>query len=136
MSRFKTQDSELKTDVVSVFTYQANGDEILSGGEEEAFICDTPRKVLGATVPNREGRVRRCDTLKRQMGDTGVICDNGAFCHMTYSSTGMINDQLPRSENVQRTDHDARCPIGGYGDLPLTFRSSEGGRYAAASCGA
>ena len=48
--------------VVSVYACQATDDEILSG-EEEAFICDTPGKLLGAPVPNMEGLVRRCDAI-------------------------------------------------------------------------
>ena len=48
--------------VVSGFACQAIDGEILSG-EEEAFVCDTPGKLLGAPVPNREGLVRRCDAI-------------------------------------------------------------------------
>jgi len=59
------------------------------------------------------------------MGDIAVICDNGASCHMTYSSTGMI--KYHEAKTFMRTACGARYPIEGYGDLPLTFRSSEGG---------
>ena len=55
---------EICANVVSVFACQATDDEILSGEEEEAFICDTPDKVFGAPAQNSEGPVKRCDALK------------------------------------------------------------------------
>ena len=64
---------EICGNVVLVFACQVTDDEILSGEEEEAFICDTPGKVFCAPVPNREGLVRRCDALKWKIGDIAVI---------------------------------------------------------------
>ena len=58
------------------------------------------------------------------MGDIAVICDNGASCHITFSSTRMINNR--EAKTFMRTASGSRYPIEGYGDLPLTFRSSEG----------
>ena len=55
------------------------------------------------------------------MGDLPVICDNGASCH---SFTGMINDR--EAYVIMRTANGKRYPIEGYGDLPVTFRSSSG----------
>ena len=56
------------------------------------------------------------------MGDLPVICENGASCHMTCSSTGIINYR--EANTFMRTASSKRYPIEGYGDLPLTFRSS------------
>ena len=58
------------------------------------------------------------------MEDLPVICDNGASCHMSHSSTGMINYREVNA--TMRTASGKRYPIKGYGDLPLTFRSSSG----------
>ena len=58
------------------------------------------------------------------MGDLPVICDSGASCHMSYSSTGMINYR--EADATMRTASGKGYPIEGYGDLPLTFRSSSG----------
>ena len=58
------------------------------------------------------------------MGDIAVTCDNRASCHMTFSSTGMINYR--EAKPFMGTSSDSRYPIEGYGDLPLTFRSSKG----------
>ena len=58
------------------------------------------------------------------MGDLSVNCDNGASCHMSHSSTGMINYR--KANATMRTARGKRYPIEGYGDLSLTFRSSCG----------
>ena len=58
------------------------------------------------------------------MRDLLVICDNGASCHMSHSSTGMINYR--EANATMRTASGKRYPIKGYGDPPLTFRSSSG----------
>ena len=53
-----------------------------------------------------------------------MICDSGASCHMSHSATGMLNYR--ESNAYMRTASGSRYPIEGYGDLPLTFRSSFG----------
>ena len=58
------------------------------------------------------------------MGDLPVICDKGTSCHMSHSSTGMINYR--EANATMRTASGKRYSIEGYGDLPLTFRSSRG----------
>ena len=58
------------------------------------------------------------------MGDILVICDNGASCHMSSSSTGMINYR--ETQTFMKTASSSKYPIEGYGDLPLTFRSGRG----------
>ena len=60
--------------------------------------------------------------LAWQVGDLTVICDSGAACHLSHSSTGMMNYR--ESNAYMRTASGARYPIGGYGDLPFTFRYS------------
>ena len=57
-------------------------------------------------------------------GISGVICDNGVSCHMSHSSTGMINYR--EANATMRTASGKRYPIEGYGNLPLTFLSSSG----------
>ena len=59
-----------------------------------------------------------------EKGDVPVICDSGASCHMSCSSTGMFNYR--ESNATMRTASGGKCPIEGYGDLPLTLRSSSG----------
>ena len=58
------------------------------------------------------------------MEDLPVICDNGASCHTSELSTGMINYR--KADATMRTASGKRYPIGGYSDLILTFRSSSG----------
>ena len=65
-----------------------------------------------------------CSALAWQVGDPMVLCDSGASCHMSHSSTGMMSYR--KSNAHLRTASGARYPIEGYGDLPLTFRSSSG----------
>ena len=57
-------------------------------------------------------------------GDVSVSCDSAASCHMSCSSTGMFNYR--ESNATMRTASGEKCPIEGYGDLPLTLRSSSG----------
>ena len=49
---------------------------------------------------------------------------SGASCHMSHSAIGMLNYR--ESNAYMRTASGSRYPIEGYGDLPLTFRSSSG----------
>ena len=65
-----------------------------------------------------------CSALAWQVGDLTFICDRRASCQMSYSSAGMMNYR--ESNAYMRTTSGARYPIEGYGDLPLTFRSSSG----------
>ena len=53
-----------------------------------------------------------------------MICDSGAWCHMSHSATGMLN--YHESNAYVWTASGSRYPIKGYGDVPLTFRSSSG----------
>lgn len=82
--------------VVSVLACQATNDEILSGEEEEAFVCDIPGKLLGFPVTNREGLSRGYDALKWKM-DIAVTRD------ITYSSTGIINYHDTKMFTLQGT---------------------------------
>ena len=93
-------------------------DGVFSGEEQDAFVCDAPRKFFDE--PGKWGT----NALAWQMGDLPVICDSGASCHMSHSSTGMINYR--EANATMRTASGKRYPIEGYGDLPLIFRSSSG----------
>ena len=95
-------------------------DAAISSEEEEAFVCD----MLGEynNESNDEGG---CSALAWQVGDPTVICNSGASCHMSYSSTGMLNYR--ESNAYMRMVSCARYPIEGYGDLPFTFQSSYDG---------
>ena len=57
-------------------------------------------------------------------GGLPVICDNGASCHMSHSSTGMISCR--EANATMRTASRKIYPIEGYRNLPLTFRSGSG----------
>lgn len=100
----KSRTPDVCGNAVSVFSCQATNDEIFSV-EEEVFIWDTSGKLLGAPV----GLVKRCDSLKWQMGEKTVICHNGASWQMTYSSTGMINYR--KEKMLMGTARGARYPI-------------------------
>ena len=109
--------------VVTVFACEANtsgsdSDGILSGEEQDAFVCDAPGKCFDE--PGKWGT----NALARQMGDLPVTCANGALCNVSHSSTGMINYR--EANATMRTASGKRYPIEGYDDLPLTFRSSSG----------
>ena len=64
------------------------------------------------------------NALAWQLGDLPVICDNGASCHTSHSSTGMIHYR--EANATMRTASGKRFPIEGYGDLPFIFLSSSG----------
>ena len=94
-------------------------DAAISGEEEEAFVCDMSGEYNDESID--EGG---CNALAWQVGDLTVICDSGTSCHMSHSATGMLNYR--ESNAYMRTASGSRYPIEGYGDLPLTFRSSSG----------
>ena len=94
-------------------------DAAISGEEEEAFICD-----ISGEYNDESNDEAACSALAWQVRDLTVICDSGASCHMSHLSTGMINYR--ESNAYVRTASGSRYPIEGYGDLPLTFRSSSG----------
>ena len=62
--------------------------------------------------------------LAWQVGDITFICDGGASCHMSYSSTGSTN--YHESNAYMRTASVVRYTIESYGNLQLTFLSSYG----------
>ena len=94
-------------------------DAAISGEEEEAFVCD-----MSGEYNNESNDEEGSSTLAWQVGDLTVICDSGASCHMSYSPIRMMN--FRKSNAYMRTVSGVRYPMGGYGDLPLTFRSSSG----------
>ena len=111
------------SNVVAVFACEADAsgsdsDGVLSGEEQDVFVCDAPGKVFD------EPGEWNTNGLAWPMGDLPVICYNGASCHMSHLSTGMINYR--EANSTMRTASGKRYPIEGYGDLPLTFRSSSG----------
>ena len=57
-------------------------DAAISGEEEEAFGCDMSYEYNNES--NDEGGY---SALAWQVGDLTIICDSGASCHMSYSST-------------------------------------------------
>ena len=86
----KNHSTKVCANVVIVFAGEADAsgsdsDGGLSGEEQDAFVCDAPGKFFGE--PGKWGT----NALVWQMGNLPVICDNGASCHMSHSSTGMIN---------------------------------------------
>ena len=56
----------------------------VSSEDAEAFICDTSGKLSGVSSEYDEGD---CRELPWQRGHVPVICDSGASCHMSCSST-------------------------------------------------
>ena len=121
----KGHSAEVCANVVTVLacenTNSSNdeSDAAISGEEEEAFICEMSGEYNDEYI-DEEG----CSALAWQVGDLTMICDSGASCHMSHSSTGMINYR--ESNAYMRTASGSRYPIEGYGDLPLTFRPSSG----------
>ena len=101
------------------------GVKTLSGEEGEAFICKTSVKVSGALLPSGGGLKQKggC-ALDWQVGDISVICGNGAPCHMSYSSTRLINYR--EAKTFMKTARGTKSTIESYADLPLTFRSGRG----------
>ena len=119
----KGHSAKICADVVTVFACEADAsgsdsDGVLSGEEQGAFVYDAPSKFFDE--PGKWGT----NALAWQMGDLPVICDNNASCHISHSSTGMINYR--EANATMRTASGKRYPIEGYGDLPLTFRSRSG----------
>ena len=92
-------------------------DATISGEEDEAFICD-----MSGEYNDESNDEEGCSALAWQVGDLTVICDSGASCHMSHSSTGMVNYR--ESNAYMRKASGSRYSIESYGDLPLTFRSS------------
>ena len=87
----KRHAAEICANVASVLACQSPaGDKILSG-EEEAFMCKTSGKISSVPVHSGGGLGNKDCALDWQVGDKSVICDDGASCHISYSSTGMIN---------------------------------------------
>ena len=123
----KGHSAEVCANVVTVLACEnpknpnEESDAAISGEEKEAFICDMTGEFDDKSVDEGEGG---CSALAWRMGDLTVICDSGASCHMSHSSTGMLNYR--ESNAYMRTASGTRYPIEGYGDLPLTFRSSSG----------
>ena len=121
----KGHSAEVCANVVTVLacenTKSSNdeSDAAISGEEEEAFICDMSGEYNDESID--EGG---CSAPAWQVGDLAVIYDSGASCHMSHSATGMLNYR--ESNAYMRTASGSRYPIEGYGDLPLTFRSSSG----------
>ena len=119
----KGHSAKICTNVVAAFACDADvsgsgGDGVLRGDEQDAFFCNAPGKFFD------EPGKWDTNALAWQMGDLPVFCDNGASCHMSPSSTGMINYR--EANATMRPASGKRYPIEGYGDLPLTFRSSSG----------
>ena len=114
----KGHSAKICANVVTVFACEAeasgsDSDGVLSGEEQDAFVCDAAGKFFDE--PGKWGT----NALAWHMGDLPVICDNGASCHMSHSSTGMIN--YCEANATMRTASGKRYPIEGYGDLPLLF---------------
>ena len=125
----KGHSAKICTNVVTVFACEADAsgcdsDGGLSGEEQDAFVFDASGKVFDE--PGKRGR----NALAWQMRDLPVYCDNRASCHMSHSSTGMINYR--EANATMRKASGKRYLIEGYGDLPLTFRSSSGGSASVA----
>ena len=122
----KSHAADICANVVSILACQASADdETLSGEKVEAFICETSGKMSGFLLVSRE-RLKQeggC-ALDWQVGDISTNCDNGASCHISYSSAGMTNYR--KAKTFMKTASGTKCPIEGYGDLPLTFRSGRG----------
>ena len=119
----KGHSAKICANVVTVFACEADtsgsdSDGVLSGEEQDAFVCDALGKSFDE--PGKRGR----NALAWQMGDLPVIYDNGASCHISHSSTGII--KYREANATMRKARGKSYPIEGYGDLPLTFRSSSG----------
>ena len=119
----KGYSAEIYANVVTAFACEADAsgsdsDGGLSAEEQNAFVCDAPGKCFDE--PGKRGR----NSLAWQMEDLPVFCENGASCHMSYSSTGMINYR--KANTTMCSASGKMYPIGGYSGLILTFRSSSG----------
>ena len=87
--------------VVTIFACEGDSsgndsDGVLGREEQDAFFCDAPGKFF--YEPGKWGT----NALAWQMGDLPVICDNGASCRMSRSSTDMIN--YPEANATMRTE--------------------------------
>ena len=107
--------AKICANVVIIFACEAdasgsNSDEVLSGEEQDTFFCDAPGKCFDE--PCKRGR----NALAWQMGDLPVICDNGAPCRISHSSTGMIH--YLEANATMRTASGKRYPNEGHGDPP------------------
>ena len=80
----KSHSVKICANVVTVFACE-DSDAAISGEKKEAFVCD----MLGeySDKSNDDGGY---SVLAWQVGDLTVICDSGASCHMSHSSTGML----------------------------------------------
>ena len=109
----KSHSAEVCASVVPTLACDDERDAAISGEEEEAFICGMSGKCNGES--NGEGG---CTAFAWQVGDLTVICDSGASCYMSHTSSGM---NYRESNAYMRTASGARCPIEGYDNLPLIF---------------
>ena len=104
----KSYSAKVCANVVTVFACEADAsgsdsDEVLIGEEQDTFVCDAPGKFFDE--PGKWGT----NALAWQMENLPVICDNGASCHMSHSSTGMINYR--EANATMRTASGKRYPI-------------------------
>ena len=104
-----------------------DSDTAISDEEAGVFKCDTPGEFYEKLFD-----IGGFSALAWQMGDLTVICDSGASCHMSHSSAGMLNYR--ESNANMRTASGEIYPIEGYGNLPLTFRSTSGDVPVAERC--
>ena len=80
--------AKIFANVVTVFASEADasgsdGDRVLSGEEQDTFVCDAPGKFFD------EPGKKESSALAWHMGDFPIICDNGASRRMSHSSTVM-----------------------------------------------
>ena len=61
-------------------------DATISCEEEKVLECD-----MSGECNDESNDERGCSALAWEVGDLTVICDSGASCSMSHSSTGMIN---------------------------------------------
>ena len=114
----KGHSAKLCANVVTVYACEAatsdsDGDKVISGEEQDAFVCDEPGKGF-----DKSGKMS-CSALAWQIRDLPVFRDSGASCHMTHSSTGMVTYR--KGNATIRTASGTRYTIEGYGDLSLAF---------------
>ena len=90
----------------------------ISDEEAEIFVCD-----MSGECNDESNHEWGCSALAWQVGNLTVICDSGASCHVSLINR---NDELLRVERLHADGKRCEIPVEGYGDLPLTFRSSSG----------
>lgn len=84
-------------------------------------MCDASGKSSG--VSRNEPGDGNFRELSGQVEDIPVICDIGRrVIYVSCSSTGIFN--CHDSNISMRTTSGEKCPIKGYGDVPLTLRST------------